>query len=88
MSYGLPVVSTTCGAEGMDLIDGEEVLIADDPAEFAQACLRLYRDRDLWERISQAGMTRVQEKHSLAVGRHVMAETIEIAYRHHLGLAA
>jgi O-antigen biosynthesis protein len=87
MSYGLPVVSTTCGAEGMDLIDGEEVLIADDPVAFAQACLRLYRDRDLWERMSQAGMTRVQEKHSLAVGRHVLGDAIEIAYNHLLGLA-
>jgi GT2 family glycosyltransferase/glycosyltransferase involved in cell wall biosynthesis len=88
MSYGLPVVSTTCGAEGMDLIDGEEVLIADDPVEFAQACLRLYRDRDLWEKISQAGMTLVQKNHSLSMGRRVLGEAIDVAYNHHLGLVA
>jgi glycosyltransferase involved in cell wall biosynthesis len=87
MSYGLPVVSTTCGAEGMDLVDGEEVLIADDPAAFARACLRLYRDRNLWKRISRAGMKRVQEKHSLAVGHKVLEEVVEIAYKHLLGLA-
>ena len=88
MSYGLPVVSTMIGAEGMDLIDGENVLLADDPADFAAACLRLYRDRDLWEKLSLNGQTLVQENHSLAMGRRVLSEAIETAYRHRLGLPA
>lgn len=88
MSYGLPVVSTTIGAEGMDLIDGENVLIADDPQSFAQACLRLYRDQALWETVSLNGQTLVQENHSLAMGRRVLAEAIETGYRHLLGLEA
>ncbi len=86
MSYGLPVVSTTCGAEGMDLVEGEEVLIADDPAALANACLRLYRDAALWERMSMAGQKLVREKHSLDMGRRVLAEAIETALRHKLGV--
>lgn len=86
MSYGLPVVSTACGAEGMELIDGEDVLLADTPEELAAACLRLYRDATLWERMSQAGQKLVREKHSLEMGRRVLAEAIEVGLRHKLGV--
>ena len=40
-SYGLPVVATSIAAEGMYLEHGREVLIADDPQEFADAVARL-----------------------------------------------
>ncbi len=86
MSYGLPVVSTACGAEGMDLVEGDEVLLADEPAALASACLRLYRDAALWTRMSLAGQRLVREKHSLEMGRRVLAEAIETALRHRLGL--
>jgi GT2 family glycosyltransferase len=86
MSYGLPVVSTTCGAEGMELVEGEEVLIADDPPSIAAACLRLYRDPALWQLMSAAGQTLVREKHSLDMGRRMLAEAIEAALRHKLGV--
>ena len=88
MAYGLPVVSTSCGAEGMDLAEGREVLVADDPAAFAAACLRVHRDAALWRRLSQAGQALVRDKHSPAMGRRVLAEAIEVAWRHKLGLDA
>ena len=52
MAFGLPVVTTSVGAEGMGLVDGEHALVADDPEGFAEAVLRLYRDDELWERLS------------------------------------
>ena len=88
MSYGLPVVTTSVGAEGMDMRDGEQMLLADDPAAFAAACLRVYRDEALWQRLSAAGQALVQEKHSLAAGRRVLEEAIETGLRHHLGIGA
>jgi GT2 family glycosyltransferase/glycosyltransferase involved in cell wall biosynthesis len=84
MSYGLPVVSTLCGAEGMELIDGAEVLLADTPAALAAACLRLYRDEALWRRLSEAGQTLVREKHSLEMGSRMLAAAIEAGWRHRL----
>ena len=86
MAYGLPVVSTSCGAEGMELIDGEEVLIADGAEAFAAACVRLHHEAALWQRLSLAGQALVQEKHSLAMGRRVLAGAIETAMAHRLGL--
>ncbi len=45
LARGIPVVSTTIGAEGIDVTHGEHVLIADEPADFAAAVVRLLRDR-------------------------------------------
>ena len=44
MAMKLPVVSTTIGAEGLPVRAGEELLIADEPEEFAAACVRVLND--------------------------------------------
>jgi glycosyltransferase involved in cell wall biosynthesis len=51
----LPMVSTTKGCEGIDVHHDEHLLIADDPAAFAAACVRLARDEPLRQRLSHAG---------------------------------
>lgn len=55
LSYGLPVVTTEIGAEGMGLQNGKQVLIANDPEEFAEAVVQVYGDAELWQRLSDAG---------------------------------
>jgi hypothetical protein len=45
LAAGLPVVTTSVGAEGMDLEDGNTALIADSPEAFAEAVVRLCTDR-------------------------------------------
>lgn len=62
MSYGLPVITTSIGAEGMDLKDGENVLIADGPKEFARKVIDSYNDEDLWNKLSRNSI-RYIEKH-------------------------
>ena len=52
MSVGLPVVTTSIGAEGMGITDGIDALIRDDPAGFAEAVVRLHQDGRLWGSIS------------------------------------
>jgi glycosyltransferase involved in cell wall biosynthesis len=61
LSLGLPVVTTTIGAEGMGLIAGETALIADDPEKFAEEVCRLYTDKVLWERLSQQGRDYIEQ---------------------------
>jgi glycosyltransferase involved in cell wall biosynthesis len=46
---GIAVVSTTLGAEGIPTTDGKDILIADTPEEFAQAIIRIVRDRQMAE---------------------------------------
>ncbi len=60
---GTPAVSTTVGLEGLDLEDGEHLLVADDPASFASAIERLLTDRRLWEKLARAGREHVLRQH-------------------------
>lgn len=45
MAAGRAVVSTTVGAEGLDVTDGADIILADDPERFAAAVVGLLRDR-------------------------------------------
>ena len=51
MSAGIPVVSTTVGAEGIEAVAGTHLLIADNPPEFAASVLRLLQEDDLRRRV-------------------------------------
>jgi O-antigen biosynthesis protein len=61
MSFGLPVVTTSIGAEGMGLVDGVHALIRDDAASLAKAVVDLYTDSERWELLATSGMDRVRE---------------------------
>ncbi|MGH9507392.1 MAG: glycosyltransferase, partial [Terriglobales bacterium] len=76
LRFGLPFVTTNCGAEGMDLRDGETALIADEPAVFADAVVRAYQDRALWERLAAQGRTHAAEQFSSARLAARMQETL------------
>ncbi|WP_051924556.1 glycosyltransferase [Arenimonas donghaensis] len=56
LAHGIPVVATTCAVEGMHLVDGQDVLVADDADGFAEAVLRLHDDAALWTRLSEGGL--------------------------------
>ena len=63
---GSPVVSTSIGAEGLAMRHDHDVLLADDPEAFAEACLRLLEDCELRERIRK---TALEETAARARGR-------------------
>ncbi|MDQ6887056.1 MAG: glycosyltransferase family 4 protein [Gemmatimonadota bacterium] len=60
MAMDRPVVSTTIGAEGLPVRDGEEILVADEPAELASAVVRLLNDPQMAARIGARGGTLVR----------------------------
>lgn len=69
MSHGLPVVATSIAAEGMFLVDDQNVLIADDTDAYVAAVLRLYDDPVLWLRLSEASLGNIHEHFSPAMAR-------------------
>jgi glycosyltransferase involved in cell wall biosynthesis len=54
-AHCIPVVSTTVGAEGLPVSQGENVLVADSARALAQACVRVLSDEPLRERLAETG---------------------------------
>ena len=62
---GIPIVSTTLGAEGLAVVDREDILIADEPREFADAILKLIKDEDFAKKIANNCKQLVKKKYGL-----------------------
>jgi len=60
-AHGVPMVCTGLLAEQVRWQDGRDLLVADDPQAFAEACARLYTEEALWSGVRQQALARVQE---------------------------
>jgi glycosyltransferase involved in cell wall biosynthesis len=69
MSLGVPVVATSIGAEGMHLVHEHDILIADEPDDFARAVVRLCRDEGLWGKLSRNGYANIENHFSFAAAK-------------------
>ncbi len=76
LMLGTPVVGTSIAAEGLDLVDGRDVLIADDAASFVAAVERLSTDRELWQRLRRHGRERALAAHGREASRTALADAI------------
>jgi glycosyltransferase involved in cell wall biosynthesis len=63
MAMGRPVVSTTIGAEGIDVVDGRHVALADDPTAFAAAVLALLDDAARGDAMAREGRALVEARY-------------------------
>ena len=77
LSYGVPVVTTSIGAEGIGLTNGHDAMIADDPAEFARAVVTVYQNAEVWQRLSDNGYKRVADNFAPEVVEKTIHQTIE-----------
>jgi len=62
--YGRPVVSTSIGAEGLAVTSGVNILLADDPGEFARACLDILDQPTLAGKLIDGGLQLNQTRYS------------------------
>ena len=60
---GVPVVSTSVGAEGLTFVNGEEIVLCDDPARFADAVALLLADPEARRRQAAAARLRVEREY-------------------------
>jgi glycosyltransferase involved in cell wall biosynthesis len=79
MAHGQPVVSTTCGVEGMHLRPGADVLVADEAEAFAGAVVAAYTDEALWLRLSEAGLDNVRRHFSFEAAQAVLEPVLAAA---------
>src|SRR6058998_2057901 len=69
MAFGVPVVATSMAIEGMELTDREDILVADEPEEFARVLIELYESEELWNRISENGVRKTRALYSTDAAR-------------------
>lgn len=60
----------------MHLTHEKNVLLADDPQEFAQQVIRLHRDRELWAALSRSGLKNIALHFSRATAKHNLEELL------------
>jgi glycosyltransferase involved in cell wall biosynthesis len=76
LAHGLPVVTTTVGAEGMGLVHGESALLTDTAEGFAAAIVQLYTERELWQRIADNGYELIARHYTPASIAPIIEESI------------
>ncbi|HXG93210.1 MAG TPA: glycosyltransferase family 4 protein [Blastocatellia bacterium] len=77
MAMRKPVISTSVGAEGLPVRDGEELLIADEPDEFARAVIRVLSDAHLAKRLGEQARAAVCERFGWERAASAFAEVCE-----------
>ena len=69
MAFGVPVVATSIAVDGTELRDRQEILVADEPEDFAKALIELYESEELWSRLSENGIRKTRELYSVETAR-------------------
>jgi GT2 family glycosyltransferase/glycosyltransferase involved in cell wall biosynthesis len=69
MAFGVPVVATSVAIEGTGLRDREEIVIANEPEDFARALIELYESEELWNRVSANGISKTRALYSPEAAR-------------------
>lgn len=63
MAAGVPVISTTLGAEGLDVEDGRNIIIAETGDEFCRAVTSIAQDDEQRRKLIEAGRALVHERY-------------------------
>jgi glycosyltransferase involved in cell wall biosynthesis len=77
MAAGVPVVSTSMGAEGLDCLHEEHLLMADTPSGLADAVVRVLTDRELALKLHQNGRKLIEDKYSWEISGKMFVNLVE-----------
>ena len=77
MSLGLPIVTSSVGAEGTGLEDGLSASITDDPQVFAERVIELYTRPDLWLEFAKRAFALASERFSKKAVKPLVAEMLD-----------
>jgi glycosyltransferase involved in cell wall biosynthesis len=67
LGYGVPCIATGIATEGIGLKDGEDILIADTPAAFAETVVRVFTTPESWNLLSRNGLDFIRQNYSRPV---------------------
>lgn len=77
LQYGRPIVSTELGAEGIEIENGSELLLADNDESFITACINLITDESLRNRLRKNGKEFVMKHHTPSVVKSRLLEMMD-----------
>jgi glycosyltransferase involved in cell wall biosynthesis len=72
LARGIPLITTSIGLEGIHAQQGKEVLVADEPSEFASKVIQVLGDLTLQETLSVNGRTLIQERYDWRIALKAM----------------
>lgn len=73
LEFGLPIVSTDIGVEGVGLTDNENVLVANETQAFAAKILALYSNEELWTKVRNNSLLALEAYTPGAVKENIKA---------------
>jgi len=76
MALGLPVVTSSIGLEGFSAKSGDDLLVADSPAEYVEQISRIWNDKKLSTSLSSNGRAYVEQQHDWAARLDPLVEKI------------
>lgn len=79
MALGTPVVATRKGAEGLEVTDGENILLADTPRELAQALCRVMGSPGLRAHLAEGGRRLVTARYTWEMAGQKLRNLVEAA---------
>jgi len=81
LARGKAMVSTSIGIEGLDLRPGVDVVVADEPAAFAQACTRLLGDREARRQLGRTARVRMLDRYGWDTVAEAADRVVHLAAR-------
>ena len=82
MAMGVPVISTSVGAEGLNLVHKQDILIADTPNQFAREVIQLCRDEVTQQRLAKNGRKLIESKYDWKAIVSSLEQTYENLLNH------
>jgi len=64
LSYGIPTVASRIGAEGINLVNNENILLADKPKDFAFQVIKVLTDSSLAEKLNKKGIKFIKDNYN------------------------
>jgi glycosyltransferase involved in cell wall biosynthesis len=77
MAMHKPIVTTSIGCEGIDVVNGVSALIADSPEKFAESVLQLLGDQDLRKKLVRNALELLHAKYEWSVIGHSLGDFYE-----------
>jgi glycosyltransferase involved in cell wall biosynthesis len=77
LARGLPVVTSPEGAEGLEVVDAEHLLVSAGPESMAEAVCRLMGDEGQWRTLSENGRALIRSRYTAETAYQALDEVLD-----------